>query len=189
MFEQQRKFALRRENCLVFIVDVQGRLVPSMSNGPEIEKNTNVFLEAANAYELPAVYSEQYPKGLGATTESVLEKLTKCDAYRIEKTIYSAVTETSVIEQLASYGRKQIILTGLETHVCVYQTVRDLIAHGYTVFIPEDAVGSRTEANRRSGLSLMKDMGAVITNTESLLFDLIHDAKDPHFKRLQALIK
>lgn len=183
-----KNFKVQRDSALIFVVDIQGRLMPAMADPKGVVKNTSTLLHAAKAYALPAVYSEQYPKGLGPTEEEVLKLLEELDAFRLEKTQYNA-TLPEMMEAIKKTGRKQIILTGTETHVCVYQTVRSLLEAGYELFVPYDAVGSRSEKNRDNALEQFREMGAVVTNTETLLFDLMKDAKDPHFKELQQYIK
>ena len=106
----------------------------------------------------------------------------------IEKIVFSAYTE-EVNEKLKMLNVKDIIITGMEAHVCVYQTVRDLIENGKNVFVVKDAVGSRTEENYENALFMMNDLGAVITNTETLLFDLIEKAGTDDFKFISKLIK
>jgi nicotinamidase-related amidase len=93
------------------------------------------------------------------------------------------------MQEIRSSGKKQIIITGMETHVCVYQTIRRLIAEGFSVFLPQDAVSSRQPANKENALQQIRDMGAVVSNTETLLFDLLKTAGTPLFKQISALIK
>nr|WP_157885391.1 isochorismatase family protein [Ndongobacter massiliensis] len=182
------RYRLRRTDAVLFIIDIQEKLLPIMQNQMETVKNTDVLLQAAQAYNIPALYSEQYPKGLGATVKPLRTHLSEQDAWGLSKTSYDAV-----LPELRSYlqklNRPQIVVTGMETHICVYQTVRSLRALGYEVFLPADAITSRDPGNKKTALALLRDMGCIVTNTECLLFDLIGDAKDPHFKALQSLIK
>ncbi len=180
------KYILNRENTVIMIIDIQERLVPVMKYKDEIIANTKIIIEASNIMDIPIIYTEQYPKGLGHTVEELGEQLDK--GKRFEKTSFSAINE-EVKSYLESLGRKKIIVLGMETHVCVYQTVRDLILNGYEVFVANDGVASRTKNNYSNGLELMKNMGAVIVNTETIVFDLLKTAGTPEFKTISKLIK
>ena len=135
---------------------------------------------------MKAIVTEQYPKGLGKTVSEVSNNLEGSVTY--EKTSFSGCT-SEVTSALKGLGRRRIIITGMETHVCVFQTTRDLLAQGYQVFVVGDAVCSRTKGNYLNGLSLMSSMGAVVTNTETVFFDLMKQAGTPLFKELSKLIK
>lgn len=180
------KFTLVKEEAVLIIIDIQERLVPVMEHGEEVIRKTNTLISVATDLEIPILVTEQYPKGLGKIVLEVSTNLDKALTY--EKTTFSGCTE-EVISTLNQLGRKKIIITGMETHVCVFQTVRDLLAHNYQVFVVEDAVCSRTKENYRNALALMSTMGAVITNTETVFFDLIKEAGTPLFKKLSKLIK
>lgn len=180
------KYYLNRDEAILLIIDIQEKLVPAISQGQMVIKNTNLLIKAASIMDIPIVVTEQYPKGLGSTVPEIqqnLEGIHKCD-----KLTFSACTQ-DVMESLKKTGRKKVIITGMETHVCVFQTVRDLLKQGYYVFIAADSVSSRTEENKRNGLELMRDMGAVISNTETIIFDLLKQAGTEEFKVLSKLIK
>lgn len=182
---------LRREESVLFIIDIQPSLVSVMSRGEILVKNSHILLEGAHAYNIPAVYSEQYVKGLGHTEPKLLENLKAMDAAYVEKTRFNAYL-SPLVEQLHSLrneGRNKVIVCGMETHICVYQTIRALLEDEFEVFVPVDAVDSRTDLNRETALHMVRDMGASWTTTESVLFDWMGDAKDPAFKVLQKLIK
>ena len=136
--------------------------------------------------DIDVIATEQYPKGLGSTIEEI-------KGYIDEKNIFSKVEFTGCIDEVKSYleknQKKNIIIAGMETHVCVYQTARDLIELGYNVFIVKDGVSSRTEENISNGLDLLKEMGCIITNTETVLFDLLKKAGSEEFKTISKLIK
>jgi len=183
----QARFTLNADQALIMVIDIQERLVSAMPTADKLVRNTATLLHMAQAYRLPVAVSEQYPKGLGRTVEPLSLLLDEA-FFRIEKTAYNAASP-EFLSALSASGRRQILLAGIETHICVFQTARTLLDNGYDVFIPLDAVGSRSRTNWKNGLELLSAMGAVITNTETVLFDLMKDAKDPHFKALQALIK
>lgn len=180
------RFTLRQEEALLMIIDIQERLVPAMKYGKKTIDNTNILISIAQKLNIPITATEQYPKGLGKTIPEISEKLNEDFIY--EKISFSGYTE-EVKAILNQIGRKKVIITGMETHVCVFQTVRDLLDNGYEVFVVEDAVCSRTKKNYLNGLSLMDKMGATIVNTETVLFDLLKEAGTPVFKELSKLIK
>ena len=180
------KFTLLKEESLLLIIDIQEKLAPAMKYGKEVIQNTNVLISAAEEMNMPIIVTEQYPKGLGQTVTEINDRLE--DALKFEKTMFSACTD-EVATALEAEGKKKIIITGMETHVCVFQTARDLIGLGYDVFIVSDGVSSRTKENYRNGLDLIRDMGGVVINTETILFDLMKKAGTPEFKVLSKLIK
>lgn len=180
------KYILDKEDSLLLIIDIQERLVPVMKYNEQVISNTKILVQSAKEMNIPIIYTEQYPKGLGSTVEELSALLEGADRY--EKVSFSAYLE-EVKEKLKSLGRKKIIVVGMETHVCVYQTVRDLLGDGYQVFVVNDAVASRTKMNYRNAIELMHTMGAVITNTETVIFDLLKAAGTPEFKVMSKLIK
>lgn len=180
------KFTLKKEETVLMIIDIQERLAPAMENGKKVIDNTNILIKTAQKLDIPIIGTEQYPKGLGKTVAEIRENVNTELFY--EKIAYSAYIEEVKLE-LKKLGRKKVIITGMETHVCVFQTARDLLDNGYQVFVAEDGVCSRTRENYLNGLSLMDKMGATITNTETIMFDLLKVAGTPIFKELSKLIK
>lgn len=180
------KFTLDRDKTVLLVIDIQERLVPVMKYGGKVIKNTNILLTIADTLRLPIIVTEQYSKGLGKTVPEVAAKLNNAVTY--EKITFSGCNP-EVLSALNQTGRKKVLITGMETHVCVLQTVRDLLGLGYQVFVARDAVCSRSKDNYRNALSLMAAMGAVITNTETVFFDLMKEAGTPQFKELSQLIK
>lgn len=180
------KFKLEREDSLFFVIDIQERLVPAIKDSDEVINNTLTLLKSANLMNIDIIATEQYPKGLGNTI-GILKEHIKGDQ------IFSKVEFSACIDEVRDYikkkDKKKIIITGMETHVCVYQTARDLLGLGLDVYIVKDAVSSRTEENYLNGLEILKDMGCVITNTETVLFDLLQKAGTPEFKTISKLIK
>lgn len=179
---------LQRENVVVLIIDLQERMMPPMPNKERVLKNANVLIEGAKAYDLPLFYSEQYPRGLGPTVSSLADRLESASAFCLEKTCFTAALPP-LLDKIRDTGRKQTIISGVESHICVFQSVRDLLKEGFEVFVPWDAVDSRDEKNRDIALEQFCLMGAHVTSTETLLFELIYNSADDNFKRLQALIK
>lgn len=180
------KFRLDREDVVIFIIDIQERLAPVIRDKDKIINNNQILLEAAKEIEIPVIATEQYPKGLGSTVDQLREYLPAENIFA--KNSFTAYID-QVEEKLKSLDRKKIIVTGMEGHICVYQTSRDLIEEGYKVHIVEDGVGSRTKNNLNNGLEQMREMGAVINNTESVIFDLLKVAGTPEFKKISQLIK
>jgi len=180
------RFMLTREQALLMVIDIQERLVPVMKYKERVIENTNILISTAKNMDIPIIATEQYPKGLGKTVPEITDNLGEVPTF--EKVTFSCCTP-EVISSLEQFGKRKIIITGMETHVCVFQTVRDLLSRGYQVFVVKDAVCSRATENYRNGLSLMSEMGAVITNTETILFDLMQKAGTPEFKELSKLIK
>jgi len=178
------KYQIEKEDAVLVIIDIQERLMNAMAERDQVYKNTALLIETAKQLGIPIVLSEQYPRGLGATAAEIKDHLE--DYKYIEKVSFS------VSEQLLDIlppERKTLIVTGTETHVCVFQTVRDMVEAGYTVHLAKDAVCSRYEINYSSGLELMRDLGAVITNTETIVFDMLKISGTPDFKAISPLIK
>jgi nicotinamidase-related amidase len=180
------KFNLQREDTALFIIDIQERLVPVMDHRDQVIENNKILITAAKEMNFPIIATEQYPKGLGRTVPEILELID--DEYIFAKNSFTAYTD-EVKEALKALGKKKILITGMETHVCVFQTVRDLINDGYQVQVIKDAVCSRTKSNYKNGLALMKSVGAVISNTETAVFDLLKVSGSPEFKILSKMIK
>ncbi|HZJ76409.1 MAG TPA: isochorismatase family protein [Oscillospiraceae bacterium] len=180
------KFTLIKEDTVLMIIDIQDRLAAAMEYGENIIDNTDILITISKDMDIPILTTEQYPKGLGSTVEKLNCNLDKDSIY--EKISFTGCIE-QVVSSLKQSGRKKVIVVGIEAHVCVLQTVRDLLADGYQVFVVADAVCSRTEQNYKIALDLMDAMGAVITSTETVCFDLLKEAGTPLFKKISKLIK
>lgn len=184
---QMDKFYINRDEALLLVIDIQEKLLPVISNKEVITEKNNILISAANKLNIPIVYTEHYAKGIGPTVEDLKQNLT--NAVKFDKVAFSACLEDGFLELIQETKRKKIIVTGTETHVCVFQTIRDLLNNGYQVFVPIDAVGSRQDIIKDNALSLLRDMGAVITNTELLVFDLVKISGTPEFREMLKLIK
>lgn len=180
------KYILNKESTSLLIIDIQEKLVPVMKYNDQVINNTKILINAAKQMDMPIICTQQYPKGLGSTVSELSGLLD--DAKVFDKNSFTAYTD-EVKEALKSTGKNKVLITGMETHVCVFQTVRDLLNDGYEVFVIKDAVASRTKMNYRNGLDLMDRMGAVITNTETAVFDLLKVSGTPEFKVMSKLIK
>ncbi len=177
---------LDRNKALVLVVDVQEKLVPAMWNFGPVEKYCVAMIRAARDLRVPVMATEQYPKGLGPTIPTVREFL---PGPPLVKMHFSCAADLEFSVALAATGREQVILVGIESHVCVYQTARDLVERGYEVHVCADAVTSRLEEHRRIALEQMRDLGAVVTSAETAIFDLLHASGTPEFKRVSAYVR
>lgn len=179
-----------REQAGLLVIDIQERLSAAMDEAEmaAVQKNAQILIEGAKALELPIWITEQYPKGIGPTLAPLSEALPE-NTHPVSKVDFSCAAVPEVMDTIRASGRKQVILCGMESHICVFQTARDLAREGYQVFVVQDAVISRTRANFEVGLRLMERAGAYITSTESVLFDMLGRAGSPEFKRISSLIK
>jgi nicotinamidase-related amidase len=182
------KFWLDRDKALLLIIDVQERLIPAMPKKPyqEILGSIELLLKGAREIDLPVVVTEQYPKGLGHTVPELEEACRDCV---VTKVSFGSCGEPSFLEELKKQGRNQIIVTGMEAHVCVYQTVLGLLGAGYDVHLVRDGVISRRKSDYRNSLELARDAGAVVTTAETVLFQILRAATAPEFKAVSALVK
>ncbi|HYX90554.1 MAG TPA: isochorismatase family protein [Myxococcaceae bacterium] len=177
---------LERGDTALLVVDVQERLCRAMLQArlERLINRTVALLEAARVLGLPVAFTEQYPNGLGHTIEPIRSKLGQ--AARFEKVRFSSVSA----DLLAALGqRRTVLVAGMEAHVCVYQTARDLVERGFTPYLCRDAIISRTDEDREAGLALARDAGAVITTAECALFDLLGEAGTPEFRAISAAVK
>ena len=170
------------------MIDMQTRLTAAMP--PEAMqaaiKNSEILATAAKLLEVPSLLTEQYPKGLGHTVPELLALLPNVHA--VEKTVFSCMAEPAFSRQLTG-DRPQLILAGIEAHICVLQTAMDLIAAGKQVYVAEDAVVSRNPANKANALVRMRDAGCIVTNTESIVFEWLGKAEGDAFKAISKLIR
>jgi len=182
---------LNREDAVVLVVDVQERLVRAID--PDLYAtslaNMRRLVEAAGILGLPILVTEQYPQGLGRTVPDIAQILEGKDHRLVEKVTFSCARDEGFLAALAALGRRQVVMAGMETHVCVYQTAVDLVRSGYSVFVLDDAVSSRFPHHYRSGLAALRDAGAVVYSTETALFQLLKAAATPEFRSVSALVK
>jgi nicotinamidase-related amidase len=175
----------------VVVVDVQDRLSQAMP--PEqlesVKRAARILVEGARLLGAPVLATEQYPKGLGPTIPDVDAVLKAADAPRFEKTEFSACDAAGFAERLKQTGARAAVVIGMETHVCVYQTVRDLVQAGIEVYVPIDGVASRRDDHRETGLSLCDRAGAIRTTSESVVFDWLRQASGDAFKQVSKLVR
>ncbi len=179
---------LNQENSILLVIDVQEKLLNAVFNKNLVLKKAGIIAKAAKLLEIPAIVTEQYPKGLGATVSDIFDVLSeKANVY--EKCTFSALDNGGVFEELEQSKRKQAVVFGIETHICVNQTVNALIELGYEVFVVSDACGSRAEEEHKAGLHRMESNGAQIVTAEIALFEWLRSSQHPKFKEIQELVK
>ncbi len=172
---------VRAADSALVVIDLQERLAAAMPSRESVVRAAGILLDAAACLDIPVLFTEQYPKGLGSTVAEVAIKLPK-GSTRIEKTAFSASAALPLT-------RPQVVLAGMEAHVCVLQTAIELAAAGREVFVVADAVCSRAEANYSNALARLRAAGVVVTNTESVLFEWLHDAAHEQFRTISKLIR
>jgi nicotinamidase-related amidase len=174
----------------LLIVDVQERLLPAMAAGNSVVERSTILLKAAKALDVPVAVSEQYPKGLGHTVEILSQEIGNAPVFA--KSSFSCWRDEALrkhFTDLHDGARPQVIIAGIEAHVCVAQTAIDLAQAGFGVFVVADAVSSRAETSVALALSRMGQSGVEVVNTEMAVFELLGKAGTPEFKTLSALIK
>lgn len=175
-----------KDNTLLLVIDLQEKLMPAIYESDRIIENSACLLKVFEMYGIKKIATEQYPKGLGQSVDEIKENLD-------DENIFSKTSFDAITDEVSSYLKENkitnVIITGAETHICVYQTVRRLLFEGYKVFVVEDAVSSFNKDQKDLGLKAMSDMGASLVNTEMLMFDLASDAKDENFKEISKMVK
>jgi nicotinamidase-related amidase len=169
----------------LLVVDVQEKLVPAIHDAPRVVWNCRRLVDGAKILGLPVLATEQYPKGLGPTVAELAERLGPATA----KLSFSCCGQPEPLEGLRGRGLHKLLVCGIETHVCVQQTVLDLLADGWRVYVAVDAVGSRFEIDHGTALRRMEASGAVVTTSEAALFEWCQVAGTPEFKAISRLAK
>ncbi|MCF7855198.1 MAG: isochorismatase family protein [Candidatus Pacebacteria bacterium] len=176
------------EDTVVVVVDMQERLLEAFQETTPLERGVCRMIRTARLLHVPLVVTEQYPKGLGDTTASVLADLPE-QQVRISKTAFSCWGAAAFCATMTSLKPSSLVLTGVETHVCIQQTALAAQARGYQVIVPLDAVESRHAYSKLAALSLMRENGIVVTTAEALAFAWLKDARHPQFKNVSKLFK
>lgn len=174
------------QSCLL-VVDIQERLAPAITGGETLIARVATLIKGAEALNVPILVSEQYPKGLGHTVEPLASLLRGQQV--IEKTHFSCLREPGFADHVRRLHRQQVVVVGMEAHVCVLQSVKDLLLHQYDVFVVADGIGSRVEENRRLALERMQRAGASIVTLEMVLFEWLERADRPEFRPVTSLIR
>ena len=175
------------EDSVLMVIDMQGNLYESMQDKQFLLENVQKLIGGMQVFGIPVIITEQIPEKLGPTIDPVAALLP--DARRIPKSDFSCCGDEKIMKALKAAERQQVLLCGIETHVCVYQTAVDLLGFGYDVHLVADAVSSRTILNREIGIEKMRDEGARLASTEMVLFELIRSADDPKFREIFKIVK
>jgi nicotinamidase-related amidase len=178
---------LSSEETVLVVVDIQGKLAQLMHDRESLFDNVKKMIRGAGILELPIIWVEQNPRGLGPTVPEIAELMP--GKIPISKMTFSCAGNRNFTRELEALGRKQVLLVGIETHVCIYQTVMDLKELSYEVQVVADAVSSRTEENKRVALMRIRDLGAALTTAETALFELLKVAEGPRFKAMLKVVK
>lgn len=175
------------KETLLLVIDIQEKLAPAVFQSDSVIKNTGKLIRASKLLGVPVVHTEQYPKGLGRTVDELKELIGEETPF--EKLSFSCCGNDDFMKHLRSLGRNDILVTGMETHVCVYQTSVDLLEFGYNVHLVTDGVSSRSEENRTLGIRCIERAGAALTSTEMAIFELLRVAEGDTFKAISKIIK
>ncbi|MBH1940106.1 hydrolase [Mobilitalea sibirica] len=176
------------EDTMALVIDFQERLVPVIKNANGLLHNTEILMKGLKALGIPMILTQQYTKGIGMTVPVIAEALGE-DFNYMDKVSFSCVDDENIMQRIHATGKKNIIVCGIEAHICVLQTVIDLIQQGFHVILVEDCIGSRKENDTKVAVLRAAAEGAVITTYESILFELTRYAKSDVFKQISALIK
>ena len=178
---------LTTDETVLIIVDVQGKLAQLMADKQTLFANLQRMIKGARALSIPILLAEQIPEKLGRTIPELVALLPGLEP--ISKTSFSCAGNPRFMSALEALDRKQVMLTGMEAHVCVYRTAMDLVAQGYQVELVEDAIGSRIASNKQLAVRKMAAHGVGLTSTEMALFELMGDCEHPAFRQVQAIIR
>lgn len=178
---------LRKDDTVLVLIDIQGKLAEMVYNSEQTIAHIVKAIQCAKELQLPILWLEQYPKGLGPTVDVIAEQL---EGYTpIEKITFSAYDTESFVEQLVATGRKTVLLAGIESHICVYQTAQHLLMAQYRVELLADCISSRTKENRTIGIEKMMQLGAQISSVEMAMFEMQRIAKGDAFKAISRIVK
>lgn len=178
---------LETGNCSLAVVDVQGKLAQIMHEKEILFKNIQILIKAANILNIPILWCQQCPESLGPTIPEIAELLSSIEP--INKAFFSCCGDENFSKKLNNLDVNQVLICGIETHICIYQTAVDLLRKGFYVNIIADAVSSRFPENKKIALERIASEGGKISSVEMALFELLRTAKHPHFKEIARLIK
>ncbi len=178
---------IKKEHCIGLVIDFQERLFPFIHESEKLTKNVCILIEGLKAFHIPLVVTQQYTKGLGATIEPIAKTLGNFSS--IEKASFSCCDEPKCMSHIAQINKAFVIVTGIESHVCVLQTVVDLLENGFHPIVVEDCVSSRNENDKKMAIERMRKEGVIITTYESILFELCRYSGTEQFKAISKLVK
>ena len=174
-------------DSVLLVIDVQEKLFRVMVQKEQLADNLQRLIKGIQVMEVPVLVTEQYPQGLGPTIPEIAGLLPAVKPY--SKVNFSCCGDEAFLQAFKRLGRKQVLIAGIESHICVYQTAADLIAADHEVYIVNDAVAARTEQNKDTGIKMMLQSGAKLTSTEAALFELLKVAKGDKFKAINQIIR
>ena len=183
----RHEFVATREDCLLLIIDIQQTMLKVIETWPNVARKVNQLTQAATALGIPILLTEQYSKGLGGTIPEVVGQIRSPKVF--PKDHFSACLEAEFLPLINSYHRNKIVVVGMESHVCVLQTGLDLIKEGYQLQLVADGVASRTTQNRDIAIELFRKAGAVITSTETVIFQWAKRANTEDFRKILPIVK
>lgn len=178
---------LNQNDTVILIIDIQERLLNSIFNKETVSKNSVIIAKTAKILNIPIIVTEQYPRGLGYTAE-ILKSTLPDNTLFYEKLAFNALDNPKLLDHLRTTRKKQIVVFGIETHICINQTVDKLIEYGYEANVVSDACGSRSEYEHNAGIDRIRSNNGRIITTEMALFEWVKSAKHPKFKEVQSLI-
>jgi nicotinamidase-related amidase len=176
---------LSATDSALLVIDVQDKLLAAMPAAAALVRNVAFLIDGAKLLEVPVSATEQYPKGLGPTTPELAKRLPQ----REGKVVFSSCAVPNILEGLRQAARPKVVLAGMESHVCVLQTALDLLERNFRVYIPADAVASRYAIDHEHALQRLDRAGAIITTSETTIFEWLGGADHPRFKQVSALIQ
>ncbi len=179
---------LSRENAALAVIDMQEAFRPVMPDFGEVASRIALAVEGARLLEVPVIVTEQYPKGLKHTAGEIISRL-PVELNAIEKSCFSSCGSDDFLSRLTSQNIKQVLVCGIEAHICVLQTSLDLLARGFDVFLLVDCITSRRSENKQAALSRLTQAGAIHSTLEMALFEMMDTADSPQFRPIQNLIK
>ncbi len=178
---------LTKDDTVFVAIDFQERLVPAMNNKEKLIDKAERLAKGMKVLEIPTVVTQQYTKGLGATIPAMAEAIGEFEP--IDKHTFSAMENEAFTSKISELGRKNIVVCGIEAHICVQQTVLQLMEAGYNVYLAADCISSRTEEDKLWAVTRMGEAGAVITTYEAVLYEILRDSKADDFKAISAIVK
>lgn len=178
---------IKKENTIGVVIDIQSRLYPYIKDHEVLTKNNRILIQGLRILKVPIVVTQQYTQGLGETIPELAEVLGEYKP--IEKMAFSCCNEPRFNEDLALASKMYVVVTGIEAHVCVMQTVNDLIGQGYIPVVVEDCIGSRNPNDKYMAVERMRQSGAIISTYESILFELLKYSGTDQFREISKLVK
>ena len=176
-----------KEDTVGLIIDLQERLVPHMHDAARLIAKNRLLIEGLKLLDIPLILTEQYPKGLGKTIPEIMSFFPHDIPF--EKVTFSCCDDAVTRSRIQSFGKKTVVIAGIEAHVCILQTMLDLQALGMTTVVVADAVESRNETDRHFALQRIAAHGGTVTTVESILFELLRSARHPSFKSISKLVR